>query len=145
MARHFWAIYCLYMPAKVCFWGRLLPDCYIVTNIYVMSRKKKKLRACLSVCVRVCVYVVCVHLCNYVSHVLVQQWQCGIFPVKLQRRCECAKESSKHSFFTVKLLNQASRTQLIARIASNFMESLIPTRTHTHTKMHVHLSLLSAP
>lgn len=29
-------------------------------------------------------------------------------------------------FFTVKLLNQASRTQLIARIASSFMESLIP-------------------
>lgn len=41
MARRFWAIYCLYSPAKVGFWGRLLPDCYIVTNICVMSRNKK--------------------------------------------------------------------------------------------------------
>lgn len=56
MAKCFRAIYCLYMPSEVCFWGRLLPDCYIVTNIYVMSQKNK------AECVCVHESVPCVHV-----------------------------------------------------------------------------------
>lgn len=33
--------YCLYMPCEVHFWGSLLPDCYIVTNISMLCLGKK--------------------------------------------------------------------------------------------------------
>ncbi len=50
MAKNFRAIYCLYMPYEVCFWGSLLPDCYIVTNISVLCLGKTKLSVCTGVC-----------------------------------------------------------------------------------------------
>lgn len=46
MAKDFRAKYCRYMPSEVCFWGRLLPDCYIVTNINVMCRNNKAACVC---------------------------------------------------------------------------------------------------
>lgn len=51
--------------------------------------------------------------------------------------CLCQGKFQTLAFFTVKLLNQASRTLLIARVASSFMESLIlhcDTHRHAHSK-----------
>lgn len=56
---------CLYMPCEVHFWGSVLPECYIVTNISVMSRKNK------AVCV--CVYMSLSLVCMWT-----QQHQSGI-------------------------------------------------------------------
>lgn len=50
MAKDFRAIYCLYMPSEVRFWGSLPADCYIVTNISVLCLGKTKLSVC--TCVR---------------------------------------------------------------------------------------------
>ena len=50
MAEDIRAIDCLYMPSEVCFWGSLLPDCYIVTNLSMLCLGKTKLSVC--VCVR---------------------------------------------------------------------------------------------
>lgn len=37
---------CLYMPCEVYFWGSLLPDCYIVTNISMLCLGKTNLCVC---------------------------------------------------------------------------------------------------
>lgn len=49
MAKDFLAIYCLYVPLEVCFWGSSQPDCYIVTNISMLCLGKTKL--CVCVCI----------------------------------------------------------------------------------------------
>lgn len=56
------AMYRLYARSELRYWGRLLPDSHIVTNISVLSKKNKARRARACVRARACPQCACEHV-----------------------------------------------------------------------------------